>query len=161
MSNVRQKPANQLVYRRGGRGRVPALPPIPTVCPDPPPDLGDYALERWSAFWSQPVSGLVDLRRDGGRLDHWIKCIDQRARLWEMWRAMPLLRDANKDLRSNPLYRQIIGLSQEIERAEQKFGMTPLDKMRLTGALDEAEGAEESISKRRESYRPSMRVVAG
>jgi hypothetical protein len=48
------------------------------------------------------------------------------------------------------LWRQIKDMSAEITRAEQIFGMTPLYKMRLTGALDQAEAAESSINARRD-----------
>lgn len=155
MVNVRQKPISALVFKRGGRGIVPQLPPVPTDMPDPPDGIGPYALEAWAHFWRTPVSGLVDMNRDGERIRHWARCVHERRRLWDMWAASPLMKDANNALRGNPLFRQISTLTADIERAEQHFGMTPLAKMRLTGALDQAEKAETSIKARRDR-RPSV-----
>ena len=160
MSNVRQKPIAALAFTRGGRGFVPELPSPPVEIPEAPAGIGEYAADAWEHFWRTPVSGLVDLNRDGERLRHWCRCVDQRHRLWTLWQSAPVIWDTNKELRTNPIYRQVIGLSLEIERAETHFGMTPLAKMRLTGALDQADRAETSIKARRESRRPEL-VEAG
>ena len=102
---------------------MPELPPPPVDIPPPPEGIGEYAAEAWDCFWRTPVSGLVDLNRDGERLRHWCRCVDQRHRLWALWQSAPVLRDANKELRSNPMFRQVIGLSMEIERAEAQVGL--------------------------------------
>lgn len=156
MANVRQKPVAMLAFKRGGRGIVPQLPPPPPAAPPPPEGVGEYTLLVWESFWTTDVSGLVNMRRDGERLRYWLRCVDQRHRLWEMWAKAPLLKGPSGGaVRTNPLFRQIMVLSNEIERAEQMFGMTPLYKMRLTGALDQAEAAESNIKARREGRRPT------
>ena len=148
-----------LAFKRGGRGIVPVLPPPPAEVPNPPDGLDEYALVVWAGFWTTDVSGAVNWRRDGERVRHWIRCIDQRHRLWDMWVKTPLMKDSahGKDrLMPNPLYRQIMSLSSEIEKAEQHLGLTPLAKMRLTGALDQAEAAESNIKARRAGRKPTM-----
>jgi hypothetical protein len=150
MTNVRQKPAAALAFKRGGRGVVPILPAPPPRIPDPPADIGDYAVEVWEGFWQTEVAGAVNLARDGERLRHWIRCVDQRFRLWSLWTKQPLMTGMKGGLVGNPLWRQIKDLTADIDRAEQVFGMTPLYKMRMTGALDQAEAAEQSIKTRRD-----------
>jgi hypothetical protein len=150
---VRLKPAPTLAFKRGGRGIVPVLPPAPLVIPQPP-DVGDYAKAVWHGFWQTDVAGTVNMKRDGERLRQWARCVDAREQLWEQWLAEPVVMGATGEQKANPLFSQIMRLSAEIERAEAKFGMNPLDKMRLTGALDQAEAAETSIKARREGRRP-------
>ena len=148
---VRLKPVAALAFKRGGRGIVPSLPKPPVSIPDPPSEIGPYAVEAWNDFWQTEVSGAVNMRRDGEALRHWARCVDAREQLWPQWLERPVVHTGKyADDKSNPLFSQIMRLSMEIARAEAKFGMNPLDKMRLTGALDQAEAAEQSIKTRRD-----------
>ena len=149
--NVRQKPVAMLAYKRGGRGIAPVVPPSPLTWPDPPEGISALARQRWDGFWQSNVSGLVDLKRDGERLENWIRSVHERERLWALWSRQPLITKTNGEIQGNPLWRAIKDLTGTIERAEQQFGMGPLNKMRLTGALDQAEAAEVSIERRRET----------
>jgi hypothetical protein len=144
MTNVRQKPIAALAFKRGGRGNVPVLPPPPAKIPDAPEGLGEYGIEAWTDFWQTDVSGAVNMRRDGEHLREWARLVDARHELWAVWEEVRSYRD------KAALWRQIRDMSAEITRAEQIFGMTPLYKMRLTGALDQAEAAEQSIKTRRD-----------
>jgi hypothetical protein len=144
MPGVRQKPITALAFKRGGRGVVPVIPPPPLVAPEPPEEVGDYAMARWAKFWTTNVSGVVNMNRDGERLYHWCRCIDVREKLWNDYRMV-----AHPKWQAEAL-RQIRYISHEIDEAEKHFGMNPLDAMRLTGALDQAEAAETNITKRRE-----------
>jgi hypothetical protein len=128
---------------------VAVAPPMHLAIPDAP-DVGEYAMARWHEFFQTEVSAYVNLKRDGERLRHWCRCVDARERLWEQWLGRPVVPVGKLDEKGNPLFTQIMRLSAEIERAEAKFGMNPLDKMRLTGALDQAEAAESSIKARRD-----------
>lgn len=156
MVAVRQKPAAALVFKRGGRAVVPQLPPLPVDIPPPPEEVGDYGRAVWAGFWTTPVAGLVDMRRDGERLRHWCRCVDARAKLWKMFLASPLAEGVQGQPVTSPYFTEVMRLSMEIERAETTFGMNPLSKMRLTGALDQAEQAESNIKRRREGRRPTV-----
>lgn len=153
MPGARQKPAAALAYKRGGRGVVAVLPQIRAVVPEPPEDLGEYAIQVWNDFFQTEVSGAVNMRRDGERVRHWIRCVDARERLWGEWLTSPLLFDG-ESVKGHPLFSQLMRLSAEIEKAEVKLGATPLDFMRLTGSLDQAEKAEIGIKARREGRKP-------
>ena len=137
--NVRQKPVAALAFKRGGRGHLPVLPPPPATVPTPPDGLTEYGEAVWAGFWQTEVSGAVNMRRDGERLRHWIRCVDRRNHLWN-----------SADLDDWRTWKQVVDLTAMIERAEQQFGMGALNKMRLTGALDQAEAAEQSIKTRRD-----------
>jgi hypothetical protein len=144
MTNVRQKPIAALAFKRGGRGVVPVLPAPPDIAPAPPDGLTEYALGAWEEFWQTDVSGAVNMKRDGEHLREWARLVDARRALWQVWEEVRSYRD------KAVIWRQIKDMSAEITRAEQIFGMTPLYKMRLTGALDQAEAAEQSIKTRRD-----------
>lgn len=148
--NVRQKPIAALAFKRGGRGVVPIIPAPPRDIPEPPDDVSPYAVQVWEEFWQTDVAGAVNLKRDGERLRHWIRCVSERDRLWPLWVRQPLMEGRKAGLIGNPLWRMIKDLTADIDRCEAVFGMTPLYKMRLTGALDQAEAAEQSIKTRRD-----------
>lgn len=156
----RTKPASALAYKRGGRGNVAVLPPAPVVVPEAPEFVGDYAMEVWDAFWTTPVSGAVDMARDGERLRHWIWCVHSRETVRKQLEQTPLATGSMEQIIRHPLWDVWAKLSREIEVAEQHFGMTPLAKMRLTGALDSAEHAEEQIEKRRERKMKALPLEA-
>lgn len=122
---------------------VPVLPKPPAIIPNAPEELGEYALAAWADFFQTEVSGAVNMKRDGERLRNWARCVDRRHELWQFG-----------DLDDWRVWQQVRDLTAIIERAEAQFGMGALNKMRLTGALDQAEAAEVSIKARREGRRP-------
>jgi hypothetical protein len=136
---TRQKPTMALAFKRGGRGYMPTLPAPPAQMPAAPQGITEYGLGVWAGFWETEVSGAVNMKRDGERLRYWIRCVDRRNHLW-----------VNGDLEDWRVWKQVVDLTAAIERAEQQFGMGALNKMRLTGALDQAEAAESSIKARRD-----------
>lgn len=156
MVAVRQKPVAALAFKRGGRGNVPQLPPAPAVIPEPPAGLGEYAVARWVGFFSQPTAGLVNMKRDGERLAHWAWAVEQREKMRKIAAEQPVVSGSMGQAVASPAWLIIAKLTADIERAEMAFGMTPLAKMRLTGALDQAEAAEGNIRKRREGRRPEL-----
>jgi P27 family predicted phage terminase small subunit len=134
---------------------LPQIPPAPTDIPKPPDYVQGYSLSVWEDFWTQPVSGLVDMRRDGERLRHWIWCVHTRETLRRGLMDEPMAMGSQGQMVAHPFWMVLARLNKDIERAEAAFGMTPLAKMRLTGALDQAEAAEDSIKARREGRRPT------
>ena len=61
MAGQRQKPVQNLAFRRGGRGRevtIPTHSPLEEA-PAPPPRLTRAVAEHWVAYWSDPISRLV------------------------------------------------------------------------------------------------------
>jgi len=134
--NQRQKPVDQLVNRRGGRGRVLTVVPVKRRLPAPPIQLGEHATRAWRDFWASPVSHAVDIKADWAALKHWIQCHNERDYLEGVAIGKPLLKTRdwtpeNPTYMLNPLYRRIRQLDDEIRRYEESFGMTPLSRFRL------------------------------
>ncbi len=133
MAGKRQKHPDLLAFRRGGRVKpLTALPvlagrPIPRA----PQGIGEYAKGAWRKFWSSPVSQIVDMAAHGERLKHWVRCLDAREKMWQIWRERPLVKGSHGQIMANPVWRQIRDLSEEIKSAEEAFGMSPLAQLRL------------------------------
>ena len=132
MAGKRQRDPGQLADRRPQRARPLTVlaEPVATL-PDLPPDMDGEAARVWTEFWSSPVARTVTWSAHREALEHWIRCVNQRYRLWEAWTKQPLIRGSHDQLVTNPLYRQIRSLNEEIHRAEEQFGMTPLAQLRL------------------------------
>jgi hypothetical protein len=99
--------------------------------PTAPEGLGPHAKAAWERFWCSPISQIVDLKAHGEALRHWVRCLDAREALWSMWRTRPLIKGSHGQFMTNPLWRQIRDLDDEIAHAEEVFGMNPLAQMRL------------------------------
>jgi P27 family predicted phage terminase small subunit len=156
MAGKRQKPPDELVYRRGGR--VKALVPVAPaqLVPRSPDDLGDHAAAVWQAFWASRVSGAVDLDADGEALRHWIRCVDEREKLRAATVRAPLVKGSHDQLMLNPLFRRLRDLNREIARAEGHFGMTPLARLRLGVTYLQEQAAKEDLEAKRERRRPHV-----
>lgn len=126
--------------------------------PAPPPSVGEYAATVWRDFGRSPGSGLVVWERDGEALRHWIHCVHAREAIWrETLEHSPTAVGSMEQMVAHPLWAVWAKLNREIEVAEQRFGMTPLYFMRLTGQLNQAQAAVESIEKR-ERRRPKLTI---
>jgi len=156
MAGKRQKPPDELVYRRGGR--VKALVPVTpaTVVPTPPEGVGEHAISVWSTFWTSRGSGAVDLLADGEALRHWILCVDEREKLRAATVRAPLLKGSHEQLMLNPLFRRLRDLNREIARAEEHFGMTPLARLRLGVTFLQEQAAKDDLEPRRGRRRPHV-----
>jgi hypothetical protein len=140
MAGQRQKDPSLLVNRRGGRGTTFDVVVNPDrVAPKPPPGLTIYSRRVWRDFWSSWVSDAVDMEAHGERLRHWIRCVDERARLWPLVVQEPLVLGSKGQPVLNPLVARIRELTRDIERAEDSYGMTPLAKFRMALTATDAQ----------------------
>ena len=126
------------------------------VIPEPPEGLSTVALEAWESFFRSPVAKTVTMDAHGPRIRHWAQCLDQRERLWGMWKNQPLIRGSHGQLMTNPLWRTIRDLNEEIARAEEVFGMTPLAQLRLGVTFLQERTLAASLKVSREGRRPVM-----
>lgn len=136
----RQKPPSQLANRRGGRGRVLTVRRRTEDAPAPPEGLSEYATNRWTEFWESEAASAVDWASDAERLERWAKCLDQRERYWQLASAQPLLK-SERGVTKNQLWTIIRQLTDEITRAEEHFGMTPLSRFRMQLTQAESENS--------------------
>lgn len=135
-----RKPVDQLVNRRGGRGRQLSVVRRDGafVAPDAPEGLRAHGRAAWESFWKSDVSSAVDFAADGEDLAHWARCVDERARLWPIAMKNPLVTGSMKQLVPNPLFRVIDGLTRDIDRLSDRFGMNPAARYRLQFTVTEA-----------------------
>lgn len=148
MAGKRQKPPDQIVYRRGGRVKPLAVVSAAEGRPAAPEGLGEHAQAAWEAFWESRVSGAVDLVADGEALRHWILCVDEREKLRAATARAPLVKGSHEQLMLNPLFRRVRELNQEIARAEEHFGMTPLARLRLGVTYLQEQAAKQRLAPR-------------
>lgn len=149
MVAVRRKPPTALQNTRGGRGRgvmapgrprdfrVPSLPAeITRPLSDPiqarmQPEAVKHARRIWREWWKSPPSMGVDIGSDMEALSWWIICVFRRSLYIQIVRQQPLVKGSMGQPVPNPLERVMARMSEDIARAEARFGMTTLDRFRL------------------------------
>jgi P27 family predicted phage terminase small subunit len=131
--NTRQKDPSMLVNQRGGRGRGLTVRARDgsLVVPPAPRGLRAYGKRAWNEFWQSDVSAVVQLAADREEIDHWARCVDERAKLWEIVKKSRLIKGSHGQLMTNPLVRQIRELTADINRVSDRFGMNPTSRFRL------------------------------
>ncbi len=140
MAGQRQKPADQLINKRGGRAKAltvrkrdPAF-----IAPSPPSGLRAYGKARWEQFWQSDNAMAVDVNAHAEDLARWIKCVDERERLWEILKKAPVIKGSHGQLIRNPLSLQIRDLTSEIAWLSDRFLMNPLAEFRAQFTASEA-----------------------
>ena len=132
MAGQRQKAPADLAFKRATRGRVFEVEAKPGKAVPPAPEgLSEYAREVWRGYWASWVSDAVVYEAHAQRLLHWIRCVDERHKLWPQLTAAPVVTGAKGQPVLNPLSRRVRELTHDIERAEEAFGMTPLASWRM------------------------------
>lgn len=127
--------------RQGHRIR-PALtvvsrpPPAPSV-PDPPPGLLKATRARWEAFWTSPQAAAA-LPSDLGGLERWIISLDEWTRAMRAFRRERIVEGSTKQPALNPLAAYITSREAAIRDAEERYGMTPMARLRLGIAVGQA-----------------------
>lgn len=114
-----------------------------TGLPKAPPGLLKAAQDRWTAFWSSPVAGLVDQRCDLPRLTRWIAATDEYDRIAKVCKGARLVKGSTGQPVLNPLLAYLAQLDVQISRAETEFGMTPMARLRFDVAPPAAEQGDE------------------
>ncbi|MCC6381417.1 MAG: hypothetical protein IT304_02865 [Dehalococcoidia bacterium] len=66
------------------------------------------------------------------------------------------MKGSYQQLTLNPLFRRLRELDREIARAEERFGMTPLARMRLGVNYLQEQAAKEDLEARRAQRRPHL-----
>ena len=81
----KRKDVRQNRINRPELGVVPA-DEAAVIVPEPPATLLKVAQERWVAYWRSPVSQAVDVGADWGRLERWIRAVDEWHRVGKEFR---------------------------------------------------------------------------
>lgn len=89
------------------------------------------AVVRWREIWASDVAQIWDRRGDMGRLVRYIVNFDGWLKLTEAISGREVVRGSRGQARANPLFSVRTGLELELKAAEEKLGLTPMDRMRL------------------------------
>ena len=157
MANRRRKTSDQL------QGRGSAYKNTETVVltanaarkvPGAPKGLTPEARATWREFWRSPLASAVDYAGDGPALRRWIWLVSERDRLVARFYSQSEERLSLTTFGStgntvlHPLLRLEERLSREIMMYEDRFGMTPLARMRLGVAIGQAHESLDGMRKR-------------
>lgn len=168
MANRRQKPASALQGRGSqhkGTSAVTLTPDAARRVPTPPKGLTRDAVAVWRSFWRSPLGGAVDYAGDGPALRRWITLVSNRDALLAQfgpgeWDEPLTVMGSTGQTVLNPLLKFEERLSREIMQYEDRFGMTPLGRMRLGIAIGQAAESLDGLRKRLTSTPPKRADVA-
>jgi P27 family predicted phage terminase small subunit len=126
----RKPPGQAHGHRRHDANIIPlaAMPPAPPRCPA---GLLAGTRRRWDAFWASPSAHAVDPDADLGRLERWIRQVDEYERVRRVVISARLVTGSMGQPVLNPLWAALAQLETQIAKAEDHFGMTPMSRLRL------------------------------
>lgn len=154
MAGKPQKPIGQLQNPRNPRGKAGGVTLVADqerAVPRPPKGLTKEAAAAWRAFFRSPLGGAVDYQGDGPALRRWIWLVSERERLVARFASgfeELIGRGSLGQVALNPLLKLEERYSREIMAYEDRFGMTPLARMRLGIAIGQAAESLDGLRKR-------------
>jgi P27 family predicted phage terminase small subunit len=108
-----------------------SLPEMPEVTWPDGTGWHPIAKQRWREMWASDVAGSWERNADMGRLARYIIDFDRWLKLSQLMVGRELVRGSRGQVRPNPLFNVLASLEGDLKAAEEKFGLTPLDRMRL------------------------------
>lgn len=127
--------------------QVELVPNQNKIIPKPPSGLLKKSKERWLVFWSSPVSKMVDLDSDMPALERLFFLYDERLRASRGFRRQRMVEGSQGQSVVNPLAKLLKDFDAEIRQLEDRFGLTPMARMRLGFTFGEAAGSLTNLNK--------------
>ena len=139
------------VDRRQGHGTADVgLVPRSDAKPVPAADgvWREGTVERWVAFWSSPLASQVEQSDEGAfRRLFWI--YDELERLREAIEATGRVVEGSQGQpRPNPLYKQVQEFQAEARQLEDRFGLSPMARLRLGITFADAQASLDGLNAR-------------
>ncbi len=132
-------------YTRPEMGLIPAAAPSRPM-PDPPAGLLKGSRQRWAAFWRSPVAPAM-IEADLPALSRWIVNVDEWTRAMRTFKRERLVKGSTGQPALNPLAGYLAQREAAIREAEEKFGMTPMARVRLGIAFGQAKLTAQELVK--------------
>jgi len=138
--------------RRQGRGTsevgVVAVGDVERPVPVADVAWREATVERWVQFWSSPLASQVEVSDEGAF-----------RRLFWLYDELDRLRDAIEETgrvvagsqgqpRPNPLYKQVESFQAEARQMEDRFGLSPLSRLRLGITFADAQASLDGLNSR-------------
>jgi P27 family predicted phage terminase small subunit len=99
--------------------------------PKPPSGLLKKTRQRWAAFWASDVAKVLAVDTDMSGVVRLFQLYDERDRCYGAVRKDRLVEGSRNQPVLNPLYRQLATLDSEIRQLEDRFGLTPMSRLKL------------------------------
>ena len=143
-----KKPADQ--RQRRGTPDVGLVVAQSDVRPVPAADDSwrEGTVERWTVFWGSPLASQIEPSDQGAfrrlfwiydELDRLREAIDVTGRVVEGSQGQP---------RPNPLYKQVESFQAEARQLEDRFGLSPLSRLRLGITFADAQASLDGLNAR-------------
>lgn len=133
-----RKSFGEAIDRRNGARLVVTGTARPVAEPPAPPKtLLAPTAKSWTAFWESEAAALV-LPADLPALERLFELRDERARCMRVARSARLVPGSTGQAALNPLYKLIPTLDAEIRQLEDRYGLTPMSRLKLGITFGEA-----------------------
>jgi P27 family predicted phage terminase small subunit len=99
--------------------------------PPAPKGLLKSSVDTWVAFWRSPTARLVQADTDLPALIRLWSLYDEHERCYRASREDRLVLGSQGQYVLNPLYRQMVTLETEIRNLEDRFGLSPMARLKL------------------------------
>ncbi len=125
-------PARKPPHRRHNRhtADLELRPDARLAVPDPPSDWLVATKRTWSEFWSSPQAALV-MEADLPAVERLFSYRDELSRSMAAFRKDRFVEGSKGQPRLNPLSDHVVRLERLIGPLEDRFGVTPLARLRL------------------------------
>jgi len=108
----------------------------------------EATVERWAAFWSSPLASQVE-SSDEGAFRRLFKLYDEIDRLWEAVDATGRIVEGSQGQpRPNPLFKQVQEFQAEARQLEDRFGLSPMARLRLGITFADAQASLDGLNLR-------------
>lgn len=131
------KPADE--RQRRNKRDIGQLVPIESarILPKPPDGLLAITKVAWEGFWLTPLAQLITAA-DRPALDRLFGLYDELDRIWRFARKHRMVTGSQGQEVLNPLYKEADSLRGEIRALEDRFGLTPMARLKLGVKFGEA-----------------------
>ena len=137
---VPPKPAERRQRRnRPAEVGLVLAPPVTAELPAPPRELLADTVRAWEGFWRSPLATVVTLETDLPALERLFTLYDERCRAYRAFRRARVVEGSQGQAVLNPLGRQMLAYDAEIRQLEDRFGLTPMARLRLGVQLGAAQ----------------------
>lgn len=117
------------------------------VAPSAPKGLLKSTTDAWTVFWRSQMAQLVQVDTDLPALTRLFALYDEHERCYRASREDRLVIGSQGQYVLNPLYRQMVTLETEIRNLEDRFGLSPMARLKLGITFGEAHRSLDSLNR--------------
>jgi P27 family predicted phage terminase small subunit len=108
----------------------------------------ETTVERWVIFWNSPLASQVE-PSDQGAFRRLFKLYDEIERMWEAIELTGRVVEGSQGQpRPNPLYKQVQEFQAEARQLEDRFGLSPMSRLRLGITFADAQASLDGLNAR-------------